>query len=83
MRYKIQEARKAKGWSQQQLAEKIGTTQQTIQRYESGDRNIKADRLKQLSYALDVTVSYLLGLEDEGDGYAQVPVYGSMPSYTT
>ena len=40
MNYKIAEARIAKGWSQQDLAERLGTTQQTIQRYESGARDI-------------------------------------------
>ena len=32
MGYKIAEARKAKGWNQQKLAEMMGTTQQQIAR---------------------------------------------------
>ena len=34
--YRIAAARNAKGWSQKDLAKKIGTTQQQIARYESG-----------------------------------------------
>lgn len=50
--YKIAEARIAKGWSQQKLAEKIGTTQQQIARYESGTNDVKASVLIKLSGAL-------------------------------
>lgn len=63
--YKIAEARKAKGWNQQELAEKIGTTQQVISRYESGDRDPKASVIAAMSSALGVTVSYLLGMDDD------------------
>ena len=62
--YKIAEARIAKGWSQQDLADKMETTQQTIQRYESGARDIKASVLVKLSATLGVTISYLLGVEN-------------------
>lgn len=82
--YKIAEARIAKGWSQQQLAEKIGTTQQTIQRYESGARDLKSSVIIKLSAALGVTISYLLGLKDADeevvreDQFVDVPLYGSI-----
>ena len=78
---KIKEARDAKGWTQQHLAERMGTTQQTIQRYEKGTRNLKASVLAQLSEVLDVTVAYLLGMSD-GDApradSANIPLYGSI-----
>lgn len=38
--YRIQQARAAKGWTQADLAKAIGTTQQQIARYESGDNEI-------------------------------------------
>lgn len=81
--YKIAEARVAKGWSQQQLADAIGATQQTIQRYESGARDIKSSVIIKLSAALGVTISYLLGLESEKidsspDSFVDVPLYGSI-----
>lgn len=86
--YKIAEARIAKGWSQQQLAEKIGTTQQTIQRYESGARDLKSSVIIKLSAALGVTISYLLGLKDtdetvaKEDQFVDVPLYGSIAAGT-
>lgn len=76
---KIREARRAKGWTQQDLAERMGTTQQTIQRYERGTRSLRASVLARLSGVLDVTVAYLLGMADEGDETARsvdVPLYG-------
>ena len=78
---KIREARGAKGWTQQDLADRMGTTQQTIQRYEKGTRNIKSSVLAQLSEVLDVTVAYLLGMSESGTPQADavnVPLYGSI-----
>ena len=77
--YKIAEARIAKGWSQQDLADKMETTQQTIQRYESGARDIKASVLVKLSATLGVTISYLLGVENASlpnNNTVDVPLYG-------
>lgn len=79
--YKIAEARIAKGWSQQELAEKLDTTQQTIQRYESGARDIKSSVLIKLSSVLGVTISYLLGMENAAlpnNSTIDVPLYGSI-----
>lgn len=85
MNYKIAEARIAKGWSQQDLAERLGTTQQTIQRYESGARDIKSSVLVNLSKVLGVTISYLLGMENASipnNSTVDVPLYGSIAAGT-
>lgn len=85
MNYKIAEARIAKGWSQQDLAERLGTTQQTIQRYESGARDIKSSVLVSLSKVLGVTISYLLGMENASipnNSTVDVPLYGSIAAGT-
>lgn len=74
---KIREARKAKGWTQQELADRMGLTQQAIQRYETGARDIRASVLQQLSETLGVTVAYLLGMTDDtvlDTGYVDVPL---------
>ena len=63
--YRIAAARNAKGWSQKDLAKKIGTTQQQIARYESGANDVKSSVLLKLSAALGVTVSYLLALDGD------------------
>lgn len=83
--YKIAEARIAKGWSQQDLAEKMDTTQQTIQRYESGSRDIKSNVLIKLSAVLGVTISYLLGMENTSipnNDMVEVPLYGAIAAGT-
>ena len=64
-------ARDAKGWSQGDLGERMGTSQQQVARYESGANDVKSSVLLKLSAALDVTVSWLLGLDDSE---APVPV---------
>lgn len=61
---KIAEARISRGMTQTDLAKKVGTTQQQIARYESGENDLKSSVLVKLSAALGVTVSYLLGVDD-------------------
>lgn len=66
---KIKNAREAKGWTQERLAVKMSTTQQTIQRWETGQTDVKSAQLKQLSRILGVTVSYLLGIEEKSSEF--------------
>lgn len=79
--YKIAEARIAKGWTQKDLAKKIGTTQQQIARYESGDNDVKSSVLVKMSNAMGVTISYLLGMENAAlpnNSTIDVPLYGKI-----
>lgn len=62
---RIAEARKALSLSQQQLADRLGTSQPTIQRYESNERDLNSEKLIAMSAALGVTISYLLGFDDD------------------
>ena len=50
---KIIEIRQKKGWTQLELAKKVGTTQSAIARVESGKFNPKLDFLKKLASAFD------------------------------
>lgn len=50
---KIIELRQEKGWTQAELAEKLGTTQSALARIESGKFNPKLDFLKRLAEAFD------------------------------
>lgn len=59
---RIAEARISRGWSQEQLAQAIGTTQQTVQRWETGQTDPQVGRVEAISAALGVTMSYLLGV---------------------
>lgn len=61
----IRELREQHGWSQADLAERCGTFQQTIGRYETGAHEPKASMIMALSAAFGVTVSYLLGMDDD------------------
>lgn len=63
MKYRIEEARRSRGWSQAELARKSGLTQQAIQRYESGEREPKVSAVVSMAAALGVTIPYLLSLD--------------------
>ena len=65
---RIAEARRLRGWSQERLANAIGTTQQTLQRWESGVTDPQVSKVQQISAALGVTVSYLLGMDEAAAG---------------
>ena len=58
---RIKQARKAKGLKRKELAEKIGTTPQTICRYEADGRRPKVDAMLKIAEALNIPVSELLG----------------------
>jgi len=51
------DARARKGFSQEKLARKAGTTQSAIARFESGAYNPSIDFMQKLSNALDLTLT--------------------------
>lgn len=57
---RITALRKAKGWSQTELASKTGVSYAQIGRYETKGAQPPAEVLKALATALDTTVYYLL-----------------------
>jgi repressor LexA len=63
---KIKFLRKSKGMSLEQLAELVGTSRQTVHRYENGTiTNIPHDKIEALAKALDTTPARLMGWEEE------------------
>lgn len=58
---RLKELRKEKGLTQQQLAEKIGTTKLTISNWENEKHVIKTSTAKELAELFNVNVEYLLG----------------------
>ena len=62
MMNKIRQLREAKKLTQADLAKRLHTTQQTIQRWETGKTNISSDSLKELAVVLDCSVDELLGI---------------------
>ena len=55
---RLKMCRLMKGFSQEQMAERLGITFQQIQKYEKGINRISAGRLYEIGRALDVNVSY-------------------------
>ncbi|MGM0882566.1 MAG: LexA family protein [Bacillota bacterium] len=81
----IKKYRDLRNYSLQVLAEKVGLTKKTIQRYENGEHKIDRDRLKALAEALDVSVLQLtegayekLGLEVDDTDNVTLPIVGKI-----
>lgn len=59
---RISELRTSFGWTQVQLAQKIGITKQTISNWENDNIQPSIDMLIKLSKIFNVSTDYLLGL---------------------
>lgn len=59
----ITKIRKAKGWSQAQIAQVLQTTQQQYSKYEQGKQEIPVRHIIKLCEFYDVTANKLLGIE--------------------
>lgn len=65
MQEKIKERRKALGYTQEELAEKLGLQKSAIAKYESGRvENIKRSMIKRMAAVLECSTTYLLDFED-------------------
>lgn len=62
---KIIKLRKANGWSQEDLAEKLNVSRQAISRWENGTALPDAQNILQISTLFRVTTDYLLHDNDE------------------
>ena len=58
---RLRELRKKKGISQLRLATELNTTQNTISRYETGEREPGIDELIKIADYFNVSVDYLIG----------------------
>lgn len=61
---RIKEAREARGWTQEQLAIELNTTQQTVQRWETGQTDPKSSVIKEISRILGITVSFIMNIDN-------------------
>lgn len=64
---KIWKLRKARGWSQEELADKIGVTRQAVSRWESGSAKPDADKIVAICDLFGVSADYLLRQTDQGE----------------
>ena len=58
---RIRELRKENGWLQADLAHKLNTSQQTVARYESEQRQLDPETIYKLCGIFGCTADYLLG----------------------
>lgn len=58
---RIKQARKSKGLTQKQLAEKLKVAPGTIQQYELGKRTPNFERILEIAEQLDVSANFLFG----------------------
>ncbi|HEM9532901.1 TPA: helix-turn-helix transcriptional regulator [Streptococcus agalactiae] len=61
---KLREERKKRGFTQQEVADKIGINRGSYSNWENGKREPTLDNIIKLANILDVTVDYLLGRSD-------------------
>ena len=59
---RLRQARKNKGLTQTELAEKLGITQKSYQRMETGAHDLKMSTIYQLCKALNISADWLIGL---------------------
>ena len=63
---KIQNMRKARGWSQEELADRIGVTRQAVSRWEANSAKPDADKIIAICDLFGISADYLL--RDRYDG---------------
>ena len=67
---KILNMRKARGWNQEELAERIGVTRQAVSRWESNSAKPDADKIIALCDLFGISADYLLRDQYAGEGSA-------------
>lgn len=71
---KIRERRKARCWTQKELANKLGISYQQVQKYEAGVNRISAGRLYQIAQLLSLDIGVFFQIELETDDMKMMPV---------
>ena len=74
---KLQMLRKARGWSQEELAQQINVSRQALSKWESGAAVADTENVVALSRLFGVSTDYLLLEESEA---ASAPAAGSAPT---
>ena len=89
--YRLAELRNSKGWSQGQLALKVGKTRGLVSYWETNSRTPNKEDLIKLANIFGVSVDYLIGASDSVDVEPiskitfmsrKIPVYGAIPAGT-
>jgi transcriptional regulator with XRE-family HTH domain len=80
---RLRELRIAKGYTQQDIADKIHVNKQTISQYERGVRQPQIEVLEQLADVFNVDMNYLLGKEDLITRLINSDEYALLENYRT
>lgn len=64
---RLSELRTASGMTQAKLAERLGTTQQTINKYENESRDIAISKVVPIADFFNVSLDYLMGVSEVRD----------------
>lgn len=62
---RLRSLRESKGMTQEEVGKRIGVTKATVNRYETGEIDIKRTIAIKLADILDTTPSYIMGWDDE------------------
>lgn len=82
---RIRSMRLSKGLTQEEVGRHIGTTKQTLYKYETGIiTNIPIDKIDAIAKLFDVSPAYLMGWDEEDPTSSErtiaIPVVGSIPA---
>lgn len=69
---RIKELRKKNGWTQEQVADKIGVTKSVVSFYERNNRTPSPEMLVKFAQLYDVSADYLLGIAKVDDNHLDV-----------
>ena len=61
---RLKAARKMKGLTQTELAEKLGITQKSYQRMETGNHDLKMSTIYSICKELNISADWLIGLKN-------------------
>ena len=82
-RERLREARKLRGYNQEELAEKAKMPSSSVAHFEGGTRKPSFESLRRLANALEVTTDYLLGRADNPEmAQAGDPLYRDVAKLT-
>lgn len=70
---RLSDTREIKRYSTLEIAQKIGVTEKTIQKWESGKSKPRANKLQMLSGILGVPLLWLINGEDQFEQYIEAP----------
>ena len=62
---KVVQLRKKSGWSQEELAEKLNVTRQSVSKWEGAQSIPDLEKILQLAQIFGVSTDYLLGLSKD------------------